>query len=423
MIWVAVALATLLSIGAPVFVAMGLSGAVGLWAENQMQILVATKLFTGMDSFVLLAGPFFILAGEIMSRCGLTERLIRLSFLITRRIRGGTAYSAVGAAVILSGVSGTAVGDAAALGSIFVREMPKEGYTKDYSAGLVIACSMLGPIIPPSVIMVIYAAITQVNIIDLFVAGIVPGLLIAAALAITIFIGGVRGALPRPQNRIQPGEMRRLIWEGLVVLSLPVVVIRGAVAGVFTATEAGGLAAVYAAFLGFVVFRSLTPRSLVDALVATAKISAALYLILGASEILSYVVIVTGLDEYINALAALFAGSPTLFLFAIALFFLVIGTFLEPGPAVLLFIPLLLPTVSELGVDPLQFALVVLLTLTLGLITPPVGVCMFVVGRIANLGTGRLTKAVLPFFVAELAVVVLLCAFPVLSSGLPKLLR
>jgi TRAP-type transport system large permease protein len=423
MIWVAVALATLLSIGAPVFVAMGLSGAVGLWAESQMQILIATKLFTGMDSFVLLAGPFFILAGEIMSRCGLTERLIRLSFLVTKRIRGGTAYSAVGAAVILSGVSGTAVGDAAALGSIFVREMPKEGYTKDYSAGLIIACSMLGPIIPPSVIMVIYAAITQVNIIDLFVAGIVPGLLIAAALAITIFIGGVRGDLPRPENRIQPGETSRLIWEGLLVLSLPVVIIRGAVAGVFTATEAGGLAAVYAAFLGFAVFRSLTAKSLVDALVATAKISAALYLILGASEILSYVVIVTGLDEYINALASLFADRPSLFLFAVALFFLVIGTFLEPGPAVLLFIPLLLPTVSELGVDPLQFALVVLLTLTLGLITPPVGVCMFVVGRIANLGTGRLTKAVLPFFVAELAVVALLCAFPVLSSGLPKLLR
>lgn len=423
MIWVTVALLVLMSVGAPVFAAMGLAGAVGLWAEGQLQILAATKMFTGMDSFVLLAGPFFILSGELMGRCGLTERLIRLSLLVTQRIRGGTAYSTVGASVILSGISGTAVGDAAALGSVYVREMPKEGYTKDYAAGLVIACSMLGPIIPPSVIMVVYAAISQVNIIDLFVAGVVPGLMLATAIAGTIFVGGLRGALPVPVRRVKPGETRRLVLEGLLVLSLPLVVIRGAVTGMFTATEAGGIAAVYAAFLGFAVFRTLTLRGLREAFIATVKISAALYLILGASEILAYVVIVTGLDEHIDAVASLFAGQPTLFLLAVAGFLLAAGTFLEPGPAILLFVPLVLPTVTEMGIDPLQFALVVILTLTLGLITPPVGVCMFVVGRIANLGTGRLARAVLPFFVAELVVVVLLCLFPDLSSGLPRLLK
>lgn len=418
----AATLAVLMIVGVPVAFAMGLAGTIGLWAEDQRLILVATKMFTGIDSFVMLAAPFYILAGELMGRCGLTHRLIRFTMLLTQRLRGGTAYSAVGSAVVLSGISGTAVGDAAALGAVFVNEMPKEGYTKDYAAGLVVACSMLGPIIPPSVIMIVYAAISQVNIIDLFVAGIVPGLLLGLAIAGVIFVSGLRGGLPAPAIRIERHEIPRLLLEGALVLTLPLIVIRGAVSGVFTATEAGGVAVVYALFLGVVVFRSLAWRDTWDAVLVTARISASIYLILAASEILAYVVVVTGIDEQVRMLGALFEGSPTLFLVAVALSLLVIGTFLEPGPAILLLVPLMLPTVRGMGIDELQFALVVILTLTLGLITPPVGVCMFVVGRIANLSTARLVRAVWPFFLAECLVVLLLCLVPELSSGLPRLL-
>lgn len=423
MITLTVSFAILLAIGLPITIAIGLASVLGLLSMDAMLVAVPQRMFAGIDSFILLAAPFYILTGELMGRSGLTERLIGLSVLITRKIRGGTAYAAVVTSVLFSGISGTAVGDAAAMGQIFIKDMKKEGYTVEYSSGLIVACSMLGPIIPPSVMMVVYSAVSRVSILDLFIAGILPGIAIALALAATIFIKGRAGELPVSRIEVADRGLGRLLFEGALVLTLPVVIIRGAVTGMFTTTEAGGIAALYAIFLGMVVFRTLDARGLWESLIVTARITASIYMILAASEIMSYAFTLWGFGEWLRGLGHLFAGHPVLFMLAAAGVLLLIGTFLEPGPAVILFVPMLLPAVDILRLDELQFAMVVILTLTLGLVTPPVGICMFVVCRIAGIGMWQLFRGAWPFFVAELVIVILLCLVPELSSWLPRALK
>ncbi len=423
MISLGIAFGVLLAIGVPVAFAIGLASVVGILALDLRMVAVPTRMFTGIDSFVLLAAPFYIMAGEVMARSGITRRLIRFSMMITRNMPGGTAYACVVSAIMFSGISGTAVGDAAALGQIFIKEMPREGYRVDYSAAVVVASSMMGPIIPPSVIMIIFSAVTQVSVIELFAAGVIPGLMLAVSIAIVIFIQGLKGDLPRPTFKLEPGEGKRLIVDGLLILTLPVVIIRGASSGIFTTTEAGGIACLYAVLLGVFVFKQLTWRDIWETLVATAQISASIYLVLAASEVMSWVMTRGGITDHVREFGALFGGNKVLFLLGIALALTLIGTFLEPGPAVILFVPLLMPAVKLLGVDPLQFAMVVILTLTLGLITPPVGVCMFVVCRIANINIWQLFAKTWPFFVAETIVVILLCLVPGFSNWLPYVLK
>ncbi len=423
MIALGIAFAILMTIGVPIAFAIGLASVIGVLALDLKLVIVPTRMFTGIDSFVLLAAPFYILAGEVMSRSGITERLVRFSMMITRNVPGGTAYSVVVAAIMFSGISGTAVGDAAALGQIYIKEMPKEGYRVDYSAAVVVAASMMGPIIPPSVIMIVYALIARVSVIDLFAAGVVPGLLLGAAMAVVIFIQARGGRLPRPTFRIEKGQGWRLAIEGALILTLPIVIIRGATVDWFTTTEAGGIAVVYAALLGVFVFRELTLKSFWEALVVTAQVSASIYLVLAASEVMSYVLARGGISDFVTAFGTMFQGNKIVFLLAVAVLLTIVGTFLEPGPAVILFVPLLLPAANAIGVDPLQFAMVCILTLTLGLISPPVGVCMFVVCRIANISIWQLFAKSWPFLLAETVVVVLLCLSPELSSWLPRFLK
>ncbi len=420
MIALAISFVVLLLIGVPVLFALGLSGAIGMYAVDIDLISVPTRLFTGMDNFILLAAPFYIFAGEIMNRGGITTRLIQLAGLATRGVHGGTAYTNVTSSVFFAGISGAAVADTAALGQVFINGMPKEGYDKNYAAAVTIASSVIGPIIPPSVIMIIYAAITRVSVIDLFVAGIVPGILLAGACWLVIFIHARGGKLPRsPKAKIARGDLYMLIRDGLLVGGLPALIVVGTLSGAFTATEAGGVAVVYALLITGFIFKTINLAQLWDALQVSARMTATVYLIIAAATIVSYVLTIGGIADWVQDLSALFQGQPTLFMLALALTLLVLGTFLEPGAAIVLLMPMLLPISQAMGIDPMQFAMVVILTLTLGLITPPVGVCLFLACRIANSSVMAVTRAVLPFLLAEIGVVVLLILVPSLTTFLP----
>lgn len=423
MIAMAIAFVVTLAIGVPIVFALGIAGAVGLWALDLDLITVPTRLFTGMDNFVLLAAPFYILAGEIMNRGGITTRLIRLAGLITRGVPGGTAYANVSSSVLFAGISGAAVADTAALGQVFIKGMPEEGYDKNYAAAVTIASSIIGPIIPPSVIMIIYAAVTRLSVIDLFVAGIVPGLLLAGAMWLVIFLQARGDRLPRSQHGVERDEVRVMIRDGLLVMGLPALIVGGTLMGVFTATEAGGVAVVYALLVSWLVFRTMDFASLWHCLKRAARITATIYLIIAAATVVSYVLTIGGIGMMVQSFAAQFAGNPTLFLLALAAVLLLVGTFLEPGAAIVLIVPMLMPVTASMGIDPMQMGMVVILTLTLGLITPPVGVCLFVACRIANSPVLPIFRAVLPFLAVELGVVVLLVLFPDLTSTLPALMR
>ncbi len=423
MIAMAIVFIVMLVIGVPIVFSLGIAGAVGLLALDLDLISVPTRLFTGMDNFVLLAAPFYVFAGEIMNRGGITSRLIRLAGLLTRGVPGGTAYTNVSSSVLFAGISGAAVADTAALGQIFIKGMPEEGYDKNYAAAVTIASSVIGPIIPPSVIMIIYAAVTRISVIDLFVAGIVPGLLMAGAMCLVIWWQARGGRLPRSRYKIEKDELATLVRDGLLVMGLPGVIVGGTLSGVFTATEAGGIAVIYALVISWFVFKSLDLAGLWSALKRSARVTATVYLIIAAATVVSYVLTIGGIAFWVQDFARMFSDNPVLFMMALAAVLLLIGTFLEPGAAIVLIVPMLMPVTMGMNIDPMQFAMVVILTLTLGLITPPVGVCLFVACRIADSPVSSVMKKVFPFFILEVAVVVLLVLVPELSSFLPGLFR
>lgn len=423
MLWMALAFVALLVLGTPIAFALGVAGVIGLLAEDIPLRIMPVRIFDSIDSFALLAAPFFILAGEIMSRGGITERLIKLAALITGAIRGGTAYANVVASVLFAGISGSAVADTAALGQVFIKGMPKEGYKVEYSAAVTLASSVIGPIVPPSIIMVIYAAVAQISILDLFLAGVIPGLLLAGALCAVIWFDASRNRLPKAQVTIERGEVPRLIRDGILVFMLPVIIVGGVASGVFTATEAGGIACVYAIVIAGFVLRTLNFRELWEALKVSARATATLYLIIAAASLVSYVLALGGFQGEIGRLFQAFQDTPVLFMIVLAIMMLAIGTFLEPSASIVLFVPLLLPPALALGIDPLHFSMVMIMTLTIGLITPPVGVCLFVAMKLSDVNIFRLSAAVMPFLIAEIVVVFAMVFFPVISTGLVDLLR
>ncbi|WP_103333994.1 TRAP transporter large permease [Pseudotabrizicola formosa] len=414
----------LLLVGVPVAFALGLAGMLGVWMSGLPLSVTATRLFTGVDSFVFLAVPFYILAAEIMSAGGITSRLIAIGSAMTSWLRGGTAFANIGTSVMFAGISGSAVADAAALGRVFIDEMPKEGYTREYSAAVTAASSIIGPIIPPSGLAILMAAVTGLSVIDLFLAGILPGLLLAGACAAVVAVDALRGKLPKPRRaRFSRDGLGRMILETLAVLTLPAIIIGGMLAGIYTATEGGGIAVAYAIFLSMVVFRVMTWHGLWLAFLRAARTSASIYLLVAAATILSYALNILGISSWVSAMTGVFQDSPVLFLFAVAALMLVLGTFLDIGAAILIFAPLIMPIVTSLGIDPLQACMIIMLTLAMGLLTPPVGVVLFVVMRVGGIGMWPLIRALAPFLAAQLIAIGVLCLVPEISSFLPTLLN
>jgi tripartite ATP-independent transporter DctM subunit len=423
MIVVGVALTLLLVSGLPIAFAFGLAAILALLTENLGLLNVASKMFSGLDSFVLLAAPFYIVAGELMTRGGISDRLIHLSMLLVGRIRGGTAYAAIVAAVLFSGISGTAIADIAALGQIFINAMPREGYSKAFAAALVAAGSMIGPIIPPSVIMVLYAAVADVSVLKLFLAGIVPGILLGLACGTVVFVKGLRGELPRSQVSVPRAEVPKTIVNGLLVLSLPAFIVFGTLSGVFTPTEAGGVAVVYALFLGAFVFRQLDFKGIMLSFRSAARLTAGLFLLIATVEIVNFVLIMGGIESATATLVATFQDHPKTFLIVCVVAFLAIGLALDAGPALLLLAPVLLPITRQMGIDDIHFSMVMIVSVTMGLISPPVGICLFVACRIGDISLRALWRELRWFFYAEIGVILLLVYFPILSTGLPNWLR
>jgi tripartite ATP-independent transporter DctM subunit len=269
--------------------------------------------------------------------------------------------------------------------------------------------------------MVIYAAVSRISVIDLFLAGVVPGLLLAVAVSVIIWLKGRSGGLPTSHIDIPRKEIPRMALDTVLVVSLPVFIVVGTLSGAFTATEAGGVAAVYAMLLGLFVFRSLDGKELWSALTVSARTTSSLFLIIAAATVVSYVLALSGIGVVAGRFAQLFAGDALLFMLASMVLLLVVGFFLEPGAAIVLFAPLLLPIARTMGIDPLHFSMFTILTLTLGLITPPVGVCLYVACRIGDIKVGTLVRAVVPFLLAEIAVVLLIILVPGLSTFLPGL--
>ncbi|MDH6166411.1 C4-dicarboxylate transporter DctM subunit [Variovorax boronicumulans] len=413
-----------LAIGVPVAFALGLSTVTTLiLAENYPLMVLLKETFTGIDSFPLMAVPFFILAAELMSGGSLTEVLLRFAGQFVGHRRGGLGYTNVVSLTFFSGISGSALADAAGPGSMLIKMMDKAGYDRSYAAALTASTAIVGPIIPPSIIMIIYALQDEsVSVGTLFAAGIFPGILIAVAMCVVNFYVSKKRNYKGDGQTPPLREILITTWKAIPAILLPVVILGGMRAGWFTPTEASVVAVFYALVCGKFVYRTLEWKMLPDILSRSALLSASVLIIIGLSASFAWVLTIEGIPQQMAEWLISMNLSPWMFLIIVNVFLLLFGIFIEPLPGVMVLAPILAPVAIKLGVDPVHFAMIVIFNLTLGMITPPVGGLLFVTCNVSKVPMSALVKELVPFLWAHGAVLMILTFVPALSTWLPRAL-
>ena len=411
----------LLVIGVPVAFALGGGTLAAILYNGTMPLIALPKyLFSGMDVFALLAVPFFILAAELMTGGSLSEVLLRFASQFVGRFRGGLGHTNILTLTFFSGISGSALADAAGPGAIMIRMMRKDGYHPEYAAALTAAVSVLGPIIPPSISMIIYAlAYPDINLVGLMVAGVMPGIVIAVAMAIINHIVSVRRNYRGIEQHLTWRDYWRNTWKALPALMLPTIILGGIAFGVFTPTEASVIAVFYALFAGSVIYRTLTWAMLPGILARSALVTASVLIIVAMSGAFAWVLTVSRVPQQLTEIIVAMNLSPIAFLFAVNLLLLAFGIFIEPLPGIIVLVPILAPIAHALGINDLQFGIIVIVNLTLGMITPPVGGLLFVTSAVAKVPLMKMVKDLWPFMWAHLAVLSLLSLVPAISTWLP----
>ncbi len=378
------------------------------------------KAVSGIDNFMLLAVPFFIYAGKVMNVGGITHRIYAFAKSLVGSLRGGLAQVNVVASVIFAGMTGTAVSEAAGLGTVVMKSMREEGYDEEFAVAVVAASSTIGPIIPPSVPLVIYALMANVSVGGILIAGLIPGLLMGAALMLWIAVIARRRNLPSGA-RFSLATVITTFKEGFLPLMTPVILIGGIISGVFTPTEAAAVAALYATFLSSVVYRAVGWRELVEIMRSTVVDTGVIMLVVAMAMIYGYLVTRAGLTDSMAMWVASVSTDPVVVGLMIIGFLLIVGCFLEATAAIILLTPVLLPIMAASGLDPLHMGVVIVLTMMIGLLTPPFGMVLFVLSRISGISLHRIVVAVAPFIIPLLIVNVLILLIPALVLFLPRL--
>jgi tripartite ATP-independent transporter DctM subunit len=411
----------LLAIGVPVAFALGGGALLAiLWNGSLPLIALPKYLFSGMDVFALMAVPFFILAAELMTGGSLSEVLLRFASQFVGRFRGGLGHTNILTITFFSGISGSALADAAGPGAIMIRMMRKDGYLPEYAAALTAAVSILGPIIPPSISMIIYALVyPDINLVGLMVAGVIPGILIAVAMALINHWVSVRRNYRGVVQSLTLADYWRNTWKAIPAIALPAIILGGIAGGIFTPTEASVVAVFYALFAGSLIYRTLTWQMLPGILARSALVTASVLLIVAMSGAFAWVLTVSRVPQQLTELIVGWNLSPIAFLFAVNVLLLLFGIFIEPLPGIVVLVPILAPIAHALGINDLQFGIIVIVNLTMGMISPPVGGLLFVTCMVAKVPLPKMIKELWPFFYAQLAVLALLSLVPWLSYGLP----
>lgn len=410
-----------MAIGMPLAFVMGGSGLIALLVEGKLSLLsVPQRFFNGINSFPLMAVPFFILAADLMSAGGITSYILRFVNNLVGHIRGGLGHVNVLTNMVFAGISGSALADAAGPGAILMRMMQRAGYDPYYSAALSAATATIGPIIPPSIIMIIYAiSDSRVTVAGLFMAGVVPGILLGGALAVTNHIISIRHGYKFASKKASWAVRLRSFWKALPALMMPVIIIGGILSGVFTATESAAVAVVYALFVGLFITRKLNFRLITKVLLQSGVVSSAALLIVAMASLFAWLLTILQIPQTVALAIGHMTTSPTVVMWLVAIFVLICGTFIDVLPAVIILVPVLAPLTDQFGINPLYFAMAIVLNLTIGLITPPVGGVLFVITSISRLKFERISRAILPMLLAEIVVLALIIQFPALSVTLP----
>lgn len=423
LIWFLPLFLLFLLLGLPVFFGMLAAPGLLLWMNGQERDLgmLYRNVYNGIDSFPLMAIPFFMLAGELMNRGGITIRLVEFSQALMGHFRGGLAHVNVLSSMLFAGLSGSAVADTSALGSMLIPAMEREGYTRRFAAAITAASSVIGPIIPPSGIMIIYAYVMGESVAALFLAGIVPGILVGVGLMIAVKLMADRYGFPASRSKATWGERGQASLKAFFPLLTPVIILGGILAGVFTPTEAAAVAVAYAIVIGMFVLRTLRLSDLPDVLMRAAMTSAVVLLLVGAAMAFKTVVSLSYAPQILADWILSLSQNPLVLLFLINLLLFVVGMFLDAGPAIIILGPILGPIFVSLGVDSIHFAIIMSVNLTVGLATPPMGLVLFVASSVSGERVETIARAILPFLFVEIIVIFLITFMPEISMTVPRL--
>jgi tripartite ATP-independent transporter DctM subunit len=427
----------LLVLGTPIGFALGITAVVSLakmagvsgllallnpGSDMFLFKMVSQRFYAGLDMFTLMAMPFFIFAGAIMNKTGITHRLVKFSNVLVGHLRGGLAHANIVASIFFAGMTGAAVSDTAAIGTMLIPAMVDDGYDKDFSAAVTAASSIIGPTIPPSNMMVIYGSLMSVSIAGLFAAGFVPGLLLGFFLMILSGYLSMKRGYPK-SLRSSFQEILLATKDAIIPLLMPVIILGGILSGIFTPTEAAAVAVAYAFMIGFFVLKTLKLRDIPELLYQTGKTTGVVFLIIGSASIIGWILTMERVPETIAAAFLSVSDNPKVILLLILILMLVVGMFMDIAAALIILGPILHPiAVNNLGMHPIHFGIIMVLSLNIALMTPPVGACLFVACGISHLTLEQLSKAIFPFIVVEVIVLFIISYWADLVLFFPRLL-
>lgn len=408
-------------LGFPIYIALGIGTLAALNMAGMPALVLPQKLFAGMNSSSLLAIPFFILAGNIMSR-SITVKLIDVANAIIGWIRGSVAVVTVLASALFGAISGSGVATASAIGGITIPAMQREGYPSEFSTAISAISSILGPIIPPSITLIVYASITNVSVSQLFMGSVIPGILLAGSLIVYALVYGKKNNLPAHEKQTHK-QIGHAFKEGIWALLMPIIILGGIFGGIFTPTEAAAVAVVYALIISLTVYRDMKLSELPQVFVEASVSTATIMMMVGLSKASSYVVVTSGLPQQLLNVFTSITSNRIVILLLLNLLFLIIGMLMEANAAIIMMTPILTPLLTAFNIDALQFGIVMSFNLCIGLVTPPVGLCLLICNQIAKTRLMKALKAMMPMLLISVIVLMLITYIPALTTWLPSMIK
>ncbi len=408
----------LMLVGVPISICLSLAAMIFIWASGNPLLYQSftTQLFGGVDNYGLISIPLFVLIGEVMNGGGITRRIVDMAMAVVGRLRGGLAYVNLLANMLISSILGSATAQVAIMAKVMVPEMERQGYDRTFSAGLTAYAGMLGPIIPPSIMFVIYSVMAQVPVSDMLMAGLVPGLILTALFCAVIAIMGIRQKYPRADAMTWRRRVR-VVLDAAPTLLIPLVIVGSILSGLANATEAAAVGTLAAILVGRFWTRQLAFRDLPGMMVRAGIYSAIVLFLVATAAVFSWVLIYGRVPQAVAAWVQTVASDPVTFMLLVNVILLVIGTVIDGAPGLIMTVPILLPIATEVyGIDPIHFGVVAVINLVLGFLSPPVGLCFFVASAVTGAKVGRMFVVTLPFFFAALLLLLMLSLFPVLST-------
>ena len=421
--FISIVFVIMLLAGIPICFVLGATTLLSFLNQNGLQFMpmLAQRIFAGMDMYVLLAIPLFILAGQVMGEAGLTSSIVNFSDAILGRLRGGLGYVNVWASVFFGGISGAPIADVASIGSIMIPAMEKQGYDLEFSAAITASSSIIGAMIPPSILMIIYASVMNMSVAAMFAGGIIPGLVVAVILMGLCAYFSKKRSYPKREEKISFREFLSICKTAIIPLTMPLIIIGGILTGIFSPTESAGVAAAYGFFAGLLL-RTLTFSKIKIILTNTVITSSAILFLIATAKTLSWLLTMEMIPQTIAGFFTNVTTNKYLFLFLINMLLFIVGMVMDPGVAIIILGPVLAPTAIQLGISPLHFALIMTINLIVGLVTPPLGFALYTTCSVADITLESLTKTLMPFVAVEVGFVFLVTYIPSITLFIPRLL-